>query len=279
MKNNIKNIAISLIFPIFFLFLWEIIARTIDNHALLPTISEVLSILLNPTDELIGTGSLLMNTCVSMLRGLIAFALAALIGIPLGFVLGTSKTAYKLLYNFINLFRPIPPLAWSPLVLAWFGITSIASIFNIKPTDPGYSLWNSMRISMIFIIFTACFFVIMQNTLLGVRGVNQSYIDSAKVHGANKFQIFTKVLWPGGLPSIVTGLRIGLSNAWLALVCAEMLPGSINGVGYLITHAYQLTRIDIVIAGIVTIALVNFIIDGIFRVIEKNLFNWQKLIK
>lgn len=278
MKKIIKTIS-PFIFPILFLIFWELIANKIDNQAILPRINEVLDILLNPTDELIGTGSLLTNIGVSMLRGMIAYIIAVIVGIPLGFILGTSKFLNRLLYNFINLFRPIPPLAWSPLVLAWFGVMSIASILDMGPKDSGYSLWNSMRISMIFIIFTASFFVILQNTMQGVKSVNQKYIDSSKVHGASQLQVFTKVLLPGALPSIVTGLRIGLSNAWLALVCAEMLPGSISGIGYLITHSYQLTRIDIVVAGIATIAIVNFIIDAFFRFIEAKFFKWQRLTK
>lgn len=277
--RKIKNTALSLVFPIIFLIFWEYLARKIDNRAILPNISEILNILLHPFDELVGTGSLIENIGISLIRCLIAYIFSAIIAIPLGILLSTSKTLNKLLYDFINIFRPIPPLAWSPLVLAWFGIASIASIFNISVKSPNYVLWNSMRISMLFIIFTASFFVILANTVQGVSGIRQSYIDGAKVHGSTNFQIFKKILLPGAMPSILIGLRIGLSNAWLALVCAEMLPGSISGVGYMITHSYQLTRIDVVVAGIISISLVNFIIDGVFRYIDNKYFKWQSLAK
>ena len=95
--------------------------------------------------------------------------------------------------------------------------------------------------------------------------------------GAKKIDIFTKVLFPAALPSILTGFRVGLGVAWMCLISAEMLPGSIAGVGYMITHAYQVTRIDIVIAGIVSISTIGFIFDFGFQMIEKRYFKWQRL--
>lgn len=272
--KRIKDLGITLILPIIFLIFWEYMASRLDNKALLPRIEDVMNILMNPRAELVGTGSLLKNTGVSFMRAGISYFLASIIAIPLGLLIGSSRLIEKLLFSFINLFRPIPPLAWSPLVLAWFGITSLATIFNLEPRDPNYSLMNSMRLSMIFIIFTASFFVILVNTIQGVKNLNKEYFDSAKVYGASNYQILTKIILPGSLPSIMTGLRIGLSNAWLALVCAEMLPGSSSGLGYLMTHSYQLTRIDIIVAGIVVIALVNLIIDNLFRFVEKKFLNW-----
>lgn len=270
----LKNKLLSFILPVLFLLFWQVFAMKINNSAILPTIPEVLKVLIHPTKKLIGTGSLLSNIGISLLRVFIAFHLAIFLGVFLGLLIGMSSFFEKFLFPFLNLFRPIPPLAWSPLVLAWFGVISVSSILGIKNTSPHYILLNHLRISMIFIIFMSAFYPILINTISGVKGVNQNYIDGAKVHGASNFQIFYKILLPGALPSLLTGLRVGLSTSWIALVCSEMLPGSVIGVGYLITHAYQLTRIDIVMAGIISIALINYSMDHIFRLIEQKFLPW-----
>ena len=277
--KKLKNIIISLIFPIIFLLLWQMLANKIDKAIVLPGIPPILKILLHPTENLIGIGSILRNIYISFLRVSIGYGMATIIAIPLGILIGSSNLIEKMLMGFLNLFRPVPPLAWVPLVLAWFGIASIATIFNIGPDNSNYVLLNGIKISMVFIIFMGSFFPILTNTIFGIKGVRKTLIDSLLVHGASKMDILLKVLLPGGLPSIVTGLRVGLGVAWMSLVCSEMLPGSVAGIGYLITHAYQLTRIDIVIAGIISISAVSFLIDNIFRKIERRFFKWQSLSK
>lgn len=277
--KKLKNLFISLIFPIIFLLFWQMLANKIDKAIVLPGIPPVLKILLNPTENLIGIGSILRNIYISFLRVFIGYGMAIFIAIPLGILIGSSNLIEKMLMGFLNLFRPVPPLAWVPLVLAWFGIASIATVFNVGPENSNYVLLNGIKISMVFIIFMGSFFPILTNTIFGIKGVRKTLIDSSLVHGANKFDILIKVLLPGGLPSIVTGLRVGLGVAWMSLVCSEMLPGSVAGIGYLITHAYQLTRIDIVIAGIIAISTVSFLIDNIFRIIERRFFKWQSLSK
>lgn len=277
--KKLKNIIISLIFPIIFLLLWQMLANKIDKAIVLPGIPPILKILLHPTENLIGIGSILRNIYISFLRVSIGYGMATIIAIPLGILIGSSNLIEKMLMGFLNLFRPVPPLAWVPLVLAWFGIASIATIFNIGPDNSNYVLLNGIKISMVFIIFMGSFFPILTNTIFGIKGVRKTLIDSSLVHGASKMDILLKVLLPGGLPSIVTGLRVGLGVAWMSLVCSEMLPGSVAGIGYLITHAYQLTRIDIVIAGIISISAVSFLIDNIFRIIERRFFKWQSLSK
>ncbi len=277
--KKLKNIIISLIFPIIFLLLWQMLANKIDKAIVLPGIPPILKILLHPTENLIGIGSILRNIYISFLRVSIGYGMATIIAIPLGILIGSSNLIEKMLMGFLNLFRPVPPLAWVPLVLAWFGIASIATIFNIGPDNSNYVLLNGIKISMVFIIFMGSFFPILTNTIFGIKGVRKTLIDSLLVHGASKMDILLKVLLPGGLPSIVTGLRVGLGVAWMSLVCSEMLPGSVAGIGYLITHAYQLTRIDIVIAGIISISAVSFLIDNIFRIIERRFFKWQSLSK
>lgn len=276
MKRITKKI-LPMILPVLFLIGWEISAGIIDNRITLPSVSSVAKIVLNPRENLISIGSLYRNTYVSLIRVMIGYILAIIFATPLGILIGYSKMADRILSSFLNLFRPIPPLAWVPLVLAWFGIRSLATVFKVDIYHPNYSLLNGIKISMIFIIFIGAFFPILTNTIYGIRSVKKTLIDSALTLGASEIDIFTKVLFPGALPSIFTGLRVGLGVAWMCLISAEMLPGSIAGVGYMITHAYQVTRIDIVVSGIVAISIVGAIFDFGFQMVEKKYFKWQRL--
>lgn len=276
MKKITERIAPSIL-PILFLIGWQLIAGKIDNTIILPDLTDILKIIANPRKNLISIGSLYRNTYVSLIRVLIGYILAVIAAVPLGILTGYSKKIERLIFTFINLFRPVPPLAWVPLVLAWFGIMSLATIFKVDIYSPNYSLFNGIKISMIFIIFMGAFFPVFTNTIYGISTVKTTLVDSALTLGAKRRDILIKVLLPGAMPSIVTGLRVGLGVAWMCLVSAEMLPGSTAGVGYLITHAYQVTRIDIVISGIIAISIVSNIFDLIFQKIEDKYLKWEKL--
>ena len=138
--------------------------------------------------------------------------------------MGYYGLAFRLMNTFLNLFRPIPPLAWVPLVMAWFGVASFATVLGIE-TGRMYVYLNNLKFSMIFIIFIGGFYPILTSSIHGVRNVNRTLIDSARVLGANEYQVFRKVLLPAAMPSIMNGLRIGLGISWMCLVSAEMLPG------------------------------------------------------
>lgn len=132
---------------------------------------------------------------------------------------------------------------------------------------------------MIIIIFLGAFFPVLSNVIFGIRNVRKTLIDAARSMGANTCQMIIKILLPAALPAVFTGLQVGLGTAWMCLICAEMLPGSISGIGYMISHAYQVTRIDVVIAGIVAISIVSTIIDGLFTKINRKAFKWQSQSK
>jgi NitT/TauT family transport system permease protein len=206
------------------------------------------------------------------------YFLAVLIAIPLGAVMGYYGSVFNLLNGFLGLFRPIPPLAWVSLVLAWFGVASLATVLGIQ-MGTWYVYLNNLKLSMIFIIFIGAFYPILTSAIHGVRHVKKTLLDSARVLGATELSIFLKILFPAAAPSIVTGMRIGLGVGWMCLVSAEMLPGSISGVGYLITHAYTVARTDIVIAGMISIGTVGALLDLVFRYVEDKKFGWQRLAR
>lgn len=276
MQKKLFFLGLPLLVPCLFFFLWEYAATTIGNDLILPPLEQVAALLAHPRESIISMGTLAGNIGISMVRVLSGYALAVLIGIPLGVAMGYYGTLFRLLNAFLGMFRPIPPLAWVPLVLAWFGVASLATLADL-PRGQLYSYFNNLKLSMLFIIFIGALFPILTSSVHGVRTVNRTLLDSARVLGASEKDIFLKILLPAASPSIVNGLRIGLGVAWMCLVSAEMLPGSLSGVGYLITHAYTVGRTDVVIAGMISISAVGALLDFGFQWIEKKKYAWKQL--
>lgn len=257
---------------------WILFAWRIGNQVILPRVDSVIALLSNPTDDLISMGSLASNVVVSLVRVLMGYMMAAALGVSLGVVMGYYALVFRLMDTFLNLFRPIPPLAWVPLVMAWFGVASMATALGLE-TGRMYVYLNNLKFSMIFIIFIGGFYPILTSSIHGVKGVNRTLIDSARILGASEYQVFCKVLLPAAMASIINGLRIGLGISWMCLVSAEMLPGSISGVGYLITHAYTLASTDIVIAGMISIGIVGAVMDRLFSYVESRKYSWRRMAK
>ena len=251
----LKNILI----PIAGIALWELPAIWLNNPVVLPRLEDVITVLMNPQSPILGTGvNLVDNTFISIKRVISGFLVAGIVAVPIGILMGYFSIVRDLFDTFIELLRPIPPLAWVPLALAWFGI--------------GES-------SMLFIIFIGAFFPILINTIAGVKGVPKILIESAQTLGAKQKDILLKVVIPASSPYILTGLRIGAGIAWMCVVAAEMLPGSDAGLGYLIMYAYSLSRMDIVVASMIIIGLIGLTLDRGLRYIEDKYFKWKVMMK
>ena len=274
MTKRLLSLLLPLVVPALFLWGWQTAAERAANDIILPRLTDVLAVLAHPLEPLIGMGSLLANVGISLARVLFGYLAAVALAIPLGILMGYFTPAHRLLNNFLALFRPIPPLAWTPLMLAWFGITSPASLLDLE-IGPTYIFLNNLKFSMAFIIFIGGFFPVLTSSIQGVRGVRRVLVESSLVLGASRLDIFRKVVLPGASPSILTGMRIGLGVAWMCLVSAEMLPGSLSGVGYLITHAYTVARTDIVITGMISIGVMGALMDQAFRLCERRMLFWR----
>lgn len=263
-----------MLLPLLFLIGWELFALQLDNAAVLPRATTVLRNLINPFETFIGLGTLFRNLMYSMARLLLGYFVAMALAIPLGLLMGYFPKFRLLFENFINLFKPVPPIAWQPLVLGWFGISSLATLLNLEYGQT-YVLVDNIKLSMVFIIGLGAFFPIILNTMFGVLNVPLRWIESSLVLGASQRDLFVKVLLPAAGPNIVNGLRMGLNTAWVSLVSAEMLPGSMAGIGYFITHSYELTRIDLVITGMIVIGFAGWLMDYGFRIAIQRHFSWS----
>lgn len=267
-----------LVVPALFFLIWEMTARAVSNDIVLPLPAAVAELLAHPRSDIISMGSLASNIGVSLARVLCGYVSAVCVAVPLGVAMGYYSRLFTLCNAFLGMFRPIPPLAWVPLVLAWFGVSSLATLSGLPRGDMYYYL-NNLKLSMLFIIFVGALFPALTSSIHGVRTVSRTLIDSARVLGAGEADIFRKILLPAAAPSIVNGMRIGLGVAWMCLVSAEMLPGSLSGVGYLITHAYTVGRTDVVIAGMVSISAVGAFLDLSFQRLEERKYAWKHLAR
>ncbi|MCX5900344.1 MAG: ABC transporter permease [Proteobacteria bacterium] len=247
----------NILFPLLVLVLWQLSAAV----GLLPAgkLSSPLQIIA-AVQELavqgLPLGSTLLFHCLySLQRVAMGFVLALCAASPLGIVCGWSRMLREMLTPVIETIRPIPPLAWIPLAILWFGI--------------------GLR-SAAFIIFLGCFFPILLSTMSGVLSVEPVLVSAAKTLGATRRQILLNVLLPGSMPFIYTGLRIGLGIGWMTLVAAEFTGvKSGYGLGYMIMTARDIQRPDLVIAGMAVIGLTGFILDGLLRMLEARALRWR----
>lgn len=249
MKSYIK-----LILPIIVVILWEIIAILVDNSFILPRVEDVFVVFLTPFADLFGCGSLLGNAWVSIYRVSLGFIISCLIAVPIGIILGRYPALDNFSDGLIQILRPIPPMAWVPLSLAWFGL-GLGSI--------------------VFIIIIGCIFPILVNTIDGVKRVKKSWIETAKIYQANELQVMFKVILPAAGPAIWNGLRVGFGIAWMSVVAAEMVPGVVSGLGYLIMYTYNWGQVNMVIAGMIAIGIIGIFMDQFFKFIQKRYFMWE----
>jgi NitT/TauT family transport system permease protein len=198
--------------------------------------------------ELAQKGLLLKYIAASLFRVSVGFCLAALVGIPLGLVLGWFRPAYAAINPLIQVLRPISPIAWIPVAILWFGVDD---------TSP------------IFLIFLASVFPITVASSAAVQNMQVVYVRAARNFGLEGLLLFRKVILPAALPQIITGIRITLGVAWLVVVAAEMIAVN-SGLGYLIIDARNAgKRYDLVVAGMVMIGLIGLCLDLVVRQLEK----------
>jgi NitT/TauT family transport system permease protein len=222
----------------------------------LPPPTHVLGGLVDLLSRGLPPGSHLLGHCVASLRrvlGGVAAALAA--GIPLGLLMGRSWRLRLLVNPFVELLRPIPPLAWVPLAILWLGIGDGSAVF---------------------IIFLGAFFPILLNTVAGVRSIERGVIEAALILGATKRDLFLKVLAPGALAATITGVRIAVGVGWMTVVAAEFTGvKSGYGLGYMIMTARDIQRADQIVAGMLVIGLIGFAMDALIRAAERRLLHWR----
>lgn len=197
--------------------------------------------------------SLIEHILISTARVFGAFLLACAIGLPLGLAMGMSPVMRGLFDPPIEFYRPIPPLAYLPLMIIWFGIGET---------------------SKVLLIFLSVFAPVVLGARSGVRSAAIEQIHAAYSFGATRWQVMRYVIMPSALPEILTAMRIGIGFGWTTLVAAEMVAAT-KGLGYMVLSASQFLQTSVVILGIIIIAVIAVAFDLLVRFLEKRLVPWK----
>jgi len=225
---------------------WEAVAHAgLFPPRLFPPLESVGAALVRLT----ASGILPHHVAETLLRLAAGFALAALVGVALGIAMGRSRRAEDIALPLVSIGAPIPGLAYAPLFLLWFGLGNVSAI--------------------LLVAFVSAFPIVF-NTWTGVKAVKDVWVRSAQAMGADNPRLFRLVILPGALPYILTGLRLGLAQAWRILVGVEMLAAVPWGLGWLIFGAREFLNTDVMLAGIAVIAVIGLALENlVFRRLEE----------
>ena len=233
---------------------WAVSALHLVSPLFLPAPQQVLhqlAVIASPQGFMDAT--LWQHLAASLGRILVALLAAVVIGVPIGIAMGLNATVRGILDPLIEIYRPVPPLAYLPLMVIWFGIGET---------------------SKILLIYLAIFAPVVLATVAGVRSVAQVRIRAAQSLGANRWQVLRFVVLPSALPDILTGLRIGLGVGWSTLVAAELIAAT-RGLGFMVQSAGEFLATDVVIAGISVIAIIAFSLELGLRAVQRRLTPWH----
>jgi NitT/TauT family transport system permease protein len=255
------HVPYFIIVPLAIILVWELVVRLQLLPALLfPSVVTIFYSLLDALTGHWGTtewysGKLYIHALASTKRVLAGFMLGGGLGVLIGTAAGMSALFHRVLDPTLQLLRPIPIVAWIPLGVAWFGIED-------RPA--------------VFLIALGTFFPTYINARHGIRYVDPILIRAARMLGySSAWEIFSKVVFWSALPNIFTGLRIGLGIAWMCVVTSEMLAVK-SGLGYMLWDSYNFLRADLIITGMISIAVVGFLTDRLMLLVQRRVLVWEQ---
>ena len=200
------------------------------------------------------SGELVGDTLSSMYRVVVGFVVGAGLALPLGLVMGSSKRMYAWFNPLMQVLRPIPPIAYIPLAILWFGLGNAPAVF---------------------LIALGAFFPVLMNTIAGVRQVDGIYIRAARNLGVGQHTMFVRVMLPAAVPYILSGVRIGIGTAFIVVIVSEMIAVN-NGLGFRILEAREYFWSDKIIAGMISIGLLGLAIDVVMNKLNNHLLRWHR---
>nr|WP_069593404.1 ABC transporter permease [Methanosphaera sp. WGK6] len=248
-EQKTHNLGLDkLVLPIIIVIAWYIISDVLMLFPsyILPGPLEVITAFINQ----ISSGSLFRDIIDTLYRVLVGMFLAAVVGISLGIVLGESKRLERLCNLIISILRPIPPIAWIPFSILWFGIGTAPAVF---------------------IIFMGCVFPILISTIDGVRRTRKVLLEAALSFGASRTQLLTEVILPSTIPYIISALKVAIGVALMCTIAGEMI-GSSTGIGHMILTSTNIFDTGSTVVGMLVIGFLGIIFDYIFTKIQERIF-------
>ena len=221
-------------------------------------VAERFLILLVKPEPVLGK-SLIQHSLSSLIRVASGSAIAFILAIPLGILMGWKLSIDTYFSTMIEVFRPIPPLAWIPLAYILFA-----------------SFSNPVQLAQIFIVFLGAFFPCLLSTREFARATDKNLVEMAKAFGASDASVLKEIVIPSSMPGILSGIRIGLGIGWMTIVAAEMLASSGSGLGYFIMVMYDVGgRIEEIISGMAMIGLIGYLMNETVIFAEKRMLKWR----
>ena len=199
------------------------------------------------------SGSWFWVVLYSVYRVFRGYAVGVILGVFFGILIGWSRLCTRVFDPTIQTIRPIPITAWIPFAIAWFGV------------EDG---------SAIFLIALGAFFPVVINTTHGARDINKNLLRAARMMGVTDLKLLWKVILPNALPNIFTGMRLGMGIAWTILIVAEMISVK-GGVGYVLWDAYYVSRMEIVVADMITVGMLGYLSDRILVLVQHHFLSWK----
>jgi sulfonate transport system permease protein len=250
----INSVYLKVLVPVTLLVLWEVACR---EGFLKPLILPAPTAIAKAFVVQIESGDLFRDIGISLLRIIQGYAIGAFFGLTIGILIGIFKRIDQATSVVLSFLRPIPIFAWLPVIILWLGIDEITKVI---------------------IIALGCFWPILLNVIAGIKNVDKKYLEVARILEKNRYQTLIKVVFPSALPSIFTGLRIGIGMAWMCVVAAEMIAAT-SGIGFLISYSREMLQPDVMFVGVFSIGIVGLIIDRIFKLLEQHFIKWNANMK
>jgi NitT/TauT family transport system permease protein len=267
MMHKLKSFAEGLLVPVVILILWEAGSRFgLFSAVLLPSPTAVaikwwaylLPLQSQEANQSYFTwlfsGELLHDAYSSLYRVIVGFIIGAALALPVGLLMGASNRIYQLLNPLMQILRPIPPIAYIPLAILWFGLGNPPSFF---------------------LIAIGAFFPVLMNTIAGVRQVDGIYLRAARNLGVNQWTMFSRIILPAATPYILAGVRIGIGTAFIVVIVSEMIAVN-DGLGFRILEAREFMWSDKIIAGMITIGMLGLLIDTAVSRLNNHLLRWHR---
>jgi len=230
----------------FFALAWEIFARSgLFAPAVTPSVVAIGTALV----AMITSGTLFVHVLYTLYRILIGLAFAAAVGVPLGMLMGRFRSVERFVLPLVSVLSPVPSLAWVPVFILWFGLGDAAAMA---------------------LVFYAAIFPLILNCWTGMRSVNQIWLRAASAMGADDRAIFVKIVLPGALPFVITGLRQAFARAWIAVVGGEMIAATSWGLGWIIFDSKEFLNTDVMLAALFAIGILGLAFERlVFQALER----------
>lgn len=250
-RSRSKDIILSSLSIIGLIVIWFVVSNSKPDFFPTPlaTIERFIKLIEKPVMKI----SILGHIWASLQRVLLALVAAILLGVSIGLIMGWSKKIRAALYPILMALRPIPPIAWIPLIILMFGIGEFPKVL---------------------LVFIGAFFPIVMNTMSGVALVDDMYLKVGKIYKANTWQMLRHVVFPAAMPTILAGVKIAISSGWMVVVAAEML-SSKSGLGFLINRGRDSYDVALIMVSMILIGVVGALLSSVFTLIERKMCGWM----